>query len=325
MPKLTIIIPVYNEEGNIHALLSELESVLKSTQKIEYEILFVDDGSTDETLPVIMSHCIDNPKIIYISLSRNFGKDNALIAGIKHARFDAAITIDADLQHPPALIPEFIKWWRQGYDVVYTHRKQENKHTSFANNLRSQLFYKAINAFSDMPMEDGISDFKLIDRKVINVINKLQEDKPFLRGIIKWVGFKQKAIEYAPSERHSGTTKYTFGNLVKLATQGLTSFSTKPLTFAIYLGFLFSAGSLLYIPYIFISLHYHWSRPGWASVIFTIAFFDGLQLMIMGIIGLYLGKTFIQGKKRPRYIIQSSNLNNEELTVNPLLESQYNQ
>ena len=325
MQKLTIVIPVYNEEGNIHALLSELESVLEAVPKIEYEILFVDDGSTDETVPVIMSYCVDDPKIFYISLSRNFGKDNALIAGLRHARLDAAITIDADLQHPPALIPEFIKYWRQGYDVVYAYRKDASQHTSFLNKLRSKLFYKAINAFSDVPMENGISDFKLIDRKVINVINKLQEDKPFLRGIIKWVGFKQKAIEYTPNERHSGTTKYTFRNLVRLAKQGLTSFSTKPLTFAIYLGFLFSAGSLLYIPYIFISLHYHWSRPGWASVIFTIAFFDGLQLMIMGIIGLYLGKTFIQSKKRPRYIIQSSNLNNEELSVNPLLESQYNQ
>ena len=324
MQKLTIIIPVYNEEGNIHALLLALESVLKTVPKIEYEILFVDDGSTDETVPVIMSHCIDNPNIFYISLSRNFGKDSALIAGIKHARFDAAITIDADLQHPPALIPEFVKWWRQGYDVVYTFRKAENEHTGFVNRLRSKLFYKAINAFSDVPMEDGISDFKLIDRKVINVINKLQEDKPFLRGIIKWVGFKQKAIEYIPNERHSGTTKYTFSNLIKLATQGLTSFSTKPLTFAIYLGFMFSAGSLLYIPYIFISLHYHWTRPGWASVIFTIAFFDGLQLMIMGIIGLYLGKAFIQSKKRPRYIIQDANFSHEGISENERLESQYN-
>ena len=177
----------------------------------------------------------------------------------------------------------------------------------FFTRVRSKLFYKAINAFSDVTMENGISDFKLIDRKVVDIINKLPEDRPFLRGLIKWVGFRQKPVEYEPMERHSGVTKYSFTNLMKLATQGLTSFSTKPLTFAIYLGFFFSVSSLFYIPYVMVSLYYHLQRPGWASVIVTIAFFGGLQLMIMGIVGLYLGKTFIQSKHRPRYIVESSN------------------
>jgi dolichol-phosphate mannosyltransferase len=299
---------VYNEEGNVHAIVEKLEHVFEKLPDVDYEIIFVDDGSTDETLPVLINLCSSKVNIFYISFSRNFGKDNALIAGFKTASGDAVITIDADLQHPPDLIPEFINWWQQGFDIVYAYRKDKNIHAGFFTRIRSRLFYKVISAFSDVQMENGISDFKLIDRKVIEVINKLPEDKPFLRGLLKWVGFKQRAVEYEPNQRHSGATKYGLITLMKLATQGLTSFSTKPLTFAIYLGFFYAATSLLYIPYVLISLYYHLQRPGWASVIVTIAFFGGLQLMIMGIIGLYLGKTFIQSKQRPRYIIQSSNV-----------------
>jgi glycosyltransferase involved in cell wall biosynthesis len=311
-PKVTIVIPVLNEEGNITALLGELKTVFAGLPEIEFEIIFVDDGSTDETLPVLMSLCKTDPHIFFISFSKNFGKDNAIIAGLQSGHSDAVITIDADLQHPPSLIPEFINWWQQGYDVVYAYRKDRNLHAGFFTRIRSKLFYEAINSFSDVHMENGISDFKLIDKKVVDVINSLPEDRPFLRGLIKWVGFNQKAIEYEPMVRHTGTTKYSLTNLLKLATQGLTSFSTKPLTFAIYLGFFFSASSLLYIPYVLLSLYFHLARSGWASVIVTIAFFGGLQLMIMGIIGLYLGKTFIQSKHRPRYIIQSSNVKTDQ-------------
>jgi len=307
--KITILIPVFNEEGNIKAIIESLQTVFNLRPEIDFSILFIDDGSTDETLPVIMSLCPSNPHIFYISLSRNFGKDNAIVAGLKAIDADAVITMDADLQHPPDLIPEFIDGWQQGYDVVYAYRKDKNIHASFFTRIRSQMFYKAINAFSDVKMENGISDFKLLDKSVVRIINNLPEERPFLRGLIKWIGFKQKGIEYEPMERLSGTTKYSLGNLAKLATQGLTSFSTKPLTFAIYLGFFFAAISLLYIPYVLLSFYYGWDRgPGWASVIVTIAFFGGLQLMVMGIIGLYLGKTFNQGKNRPRYIIRTSNI-----------------
>ncbi len=308
MRKVTIVIPVFNEEGNIKAIIEKLDSVFITLTEIQHEIIFVDDGSTDETFPIIMSLSSANSHISYISFSKNFGKDNAIIAGLKSAHSDAVITIDADLQHPPSLIHEFISWWQQGFDVVYAYRKDKNIHAGFFTRIRSKLFYKTISAFSDVQMENGISDYKLIDKKVVDVINNLPEDRPFLRGLIKWVGFKQKAVEYEPSERHTGTTKYSVTNLMQLATQGLTSFSTKPLTFAIYLGFFFSATSLLYIPYVMLSLYFDLARSGWASVIVTIAFFGGLQLMILGIIGLYLGKTFIQSKHRPRYIIQSSNI-----------------
>ncbi len=308
MAKISVIIPIFNEEGNIHVIVEKVGEIFEQLPQFQYEIILVDDGSTDESLPVLMSICSSNPRLFFISFSRNFGKDNALMAGMKISDADAVITIDADLQHPPELIPEFIEWWKKGFPVVYAYRKDKNLHANIFTRVRSRLFYKAINLFSDVQMENGISDFKLLDRKVVDVINLLPEDKPFLRGIIKWVGFQQKAIDYEPNERHSGTTKYSVRNLVHLATQGLTSFSTKPLTFAIYLGFSFSAIALLYIPYVLLSIYYHLERPGWASIIFTIVFFGGLQLIIMGIIGLYLGKNFIQSKHRPRYIIQSSKL-----------------
>ncbi len=308
MKKISIIVPVYNEEGNIEQLVKELEDVFQAMPGLSWDIIFVDDGSTDNSLPLLIHLSEVKPIVQYISFSRNFGKDSALMAGFKASNADAVITIDSDLQHPPSLIPVFIDWWQQGFQVVYAFRKESNPHAGIISRFRSYLFYKTINTFSDVDIENGISDFKIIDRKVINIINKLPEDKPFLRGLFKWVGFKQKAIEYEPSERFSGSTKYSFDSLLKLATHGLTSFSTKPLNFAIYLGFTFSAVSLLYIPYVFVSFLYGWQRPGWASIIVTIAFFGGVQLIIMGILGLYLGKTFLQGKGRPRYIIQSSNI-----------------
>lgn len=308
MSKISVIIPIFNEEGNVAAVVEKVDEIFKGMPDYNYEIILVDDGSSDNSLPVMMSVCAHRTNVFYISFSRNFGKDNALIAGMHEASGDAIITIDADLQHPPEKIPEFIEGWKKGFDVVYAFRKDKNIHANIFTRMRSKLFYKAINLFSDVTMENGISDFKLLDRKVIEVIKKLPEDKPFLRGIIKWVGFKQKPVEYEPNERLTGETKYSLKNLVHLATQGLTSFSTKPLTFAIYLGFCFSAIALLYIPYVLLSIYYHLERPGWASIIFTIVFFGGLQLIIMGIIGLYLGKAFIQGKHRPRYIIQSSNI-----------------
>ncbi|MDQ2719873.1 MAG: glycosyltransferase family 2 protein [Bacteroidota bacterium] len=306
--KISIIIPVFNEAGNIKALIDNLYFVFNPFQGIDFKIIFVDDGSTDETLPILISFSETKPNFFYISFSRNFGKDNAIVAGLKAYNADAVIAMDADLQHSPSRIPDLINWWQRGYDVVYAYTKENNNYANFLTRFRSKLFYKIINTFSDVQMENGISDFKLLDKKVVHTINKLPEDRPFLPGLIKWVGYRQKALEYKACERYSGSTKYNLSNLIKLGTQGLTSFSTKPLTFAIYLGFFFSAASLLYFPYVMLSLYFHMARSGWASVIVTIVFFGGLQLMILGIIGLYLGKTFIQGKNRPRYIIQSSNI-----------------
>jgi len=311
--KIAIVIPVFNEEANIHALAWEILETTKSIEEATFEIIFVDDGSTDNTLTAIITLAEFNPAVQYISLSRNFGKDCAMDAGIRMARADAVITMDGDLQHPPFLIGEMVEYWQDGYEVVYAYRQECSGIRNRWGEWRSRLFYRIVNTLSDVQMENGLSDFRLLDKKVVKVLAKLPEDRPFYRGLVKWVGFRQKGIPYEPLHRHAGKSKYSLTDLLKLGTNGLTSFSSKPLSFAIYLGFFFSAASLLYFPYVMISLYYHWARSGWASVIVTIVFFGGLQLIIMGIIGLYLGKIFMQVKNRPRYIVSATNIETLQL------------
>jgi dolichol-phosphate mannosyltransferase len=308
MPKkISILIPVFNEEGNI-SVISEIISKTFEELEYEYEILFVNDGSSDNSLAIIKEVAILNESIKYISFSRNFGKDNALLAGFKFSTGEALITIDADLQHPPELIPKMISLWQEGNDVVYTFRADRNEHVSNFNQFSSKMFYKIINSLSDVDLEDGLADYRLLDKKVVNTFNNLHEDRPFFRGLIKWVGFKQIGIPYTPNARKYGDSKYTNRQLLRLALTGITSFSIKPLLIAIYLGFVFSLLSILYIPYVIISLYEGWAISGWTSIIVTISFFGGIQLMILGIIGLYLGKLFMQSKQRPHYIVNESNI-----------------
>jgi dolichol-phosphate mannosyltransferase len=298
---------VFNEEGNVPAITKAIQQVFENLH-FDFEIVFVNDGSADKSLAIIKEEAAVYKNIFYISFSRNFGKDNALLAGLKNVKGDAVITIDADLQHPPEMIPGMLELWEQGNDVVYTYREDKNEHASNFNQYSSKMFYKIINSLSDVDMEDGIADYRLLDKKVVNVLNNLHEDRPFFRGLIKWVGFQQKGIPYLPNARVQGKSKYSTKALTKLALQGITSFSVKPLTIAIYMGLTFSILSTLYIPYVLISLYKGYAISGWTSIIVTIAFFGGLQLMILGILGIYLGKLFMQSKQRPHFIIKESNL-----------------
>jgi dolichol-phosphate mannosyltransferase len=310
--KISILLPVFNEEANIEPVYFAINKVFKNLPEIEFEVIFVDDGSTDNTLAVLEQLSNKNNNVFFLSFSRNFGKDNALMAGLKYSTGDALITMDADLQHPPEMIPQLIAAWKEGYEVVYTYRENKNEHADLFNQISSKLFYNTVNKLSEVHLENGIADFRILDRKVVNVIANLSENNPFFRGLVKWVGFKQKAIPYTPNSRENGETKYSKWSLMNLAMTGITSFSTKPLSFAIYLGFFFSFASLLYIPYAVYSIYAGLAISGWASIIVTIAFFGGLQLMILGIIGLYLGKSFMQSKERPRYIISSGNVRKSE-------------
>lgn len=302
--KISVIIPVLNEGKNIAVVYTAVKDLFPPEKDYLFELLFIDDGSTDDTLKNIAQIAAIDPNVLFVSFSRNFGKDNALCAGFRKSTGDAVITMDADMQHSPLLIKELIEKWESGYEVIYYYR--ENKQSRM--NIFSLAFYKALNMLSDVKLENGISDFRLMDRKVVNALVQITEDKLFYRGLIKWIGFKQIGIPYIPSERNSGTTRYRTGALVKLAVNSIISFSTKPLTIAIYLGFIFSLLSALFIPYAIYSKIHHLAISGWASVIVTIAFFGGLNLMILGIVGLYLGKTFMQGKNRPLYIISQSNI-----------------
>ncbi|MEO6406844.1 MAG: glycosyltransferase family 2 protein [Ferruginibacter sp.] len=310
MPKkISIVIPVYNESGNIITVHKAIHDFFSPLPQYAYELIFVDDGSTDLSVSEIRNVCNQHNNVAYINFSRNFGKDNALMAGLANASGDAVITMDADMQHPPTLMNQLIQEWEAGFELVYCYRDKKNQHTGFRSQIFSRLYYKCLNTLSDLNMQEGVSDFRILDRKVVNAIVAMEEDNPFVRGLVHWVGFNQKGIAYTPEARLSGDSSYKMKSLVKLALNSITSFSTKPLNIAIYLGFFFSLLSIMYIPYVLISKMYGVAISGWASVIVTIAFFGGLNLMILGIVGIYLGKSFMQGKKRPKYIIADSNLN----------------
>lgn len=303
---VSVVIPVYNEEGNIRFLAIALADVFKGLS-CTYEVLFVDDGSTDNSIEVLKMLCTENPHFFYIQLSRNFGHQNAVKAGIDMARGHCIISMDGDGQHPPALIPDMIKKWEEGFDVVYTRRLastgvgRTKKHTS-------NFYYKLVNRLSDVELEEGTADFRLIDGKVAAIVRRTQEYDLFLRGLVKWIGFRQYAIDYIAPERFAGETKYTLRKMVSFGLKGVTSFSTKPLYFATYLGLTFALGAALYIPYILYSYYKGHVVSGWSSLIATVVFFGGLQLLILGIIGIYIGKTFVQVKGRPHYLIQETNL-----------------
>lgn len=304
---ISIIIPAYNEAANVQAIFNAIQEQFLALPNYSYEVIFIDDGSNDNTAKTIENLSLKGSAVKFIIFSKNFGKDNALKAGLDACIGEAAITMDADLQHPPNLIPELIDKWQQGNDVVYAARENKSLHDSFLNNWGSRLFYKLLNSLTNLNVEFGVSDYRILDKKVVNALCQLPEYNPFYRGLVKWVGFKQVSIPYTPHERFSGETKYSKRNLLSLALNSITSFSTKPLTAAIYLGFSIAGLALLYIPYAIISYYLGYSVSGWASLIVTVAFFGGLQLLILGIIGLYLGKLFIQNKQRPNYIISKSN------------------
>jgi len=307
MKKLSIIIPAHNEEKNIHYLVNELQKTL-SGLAYTFEYIFVDDGSTDNTLNEIKVQKEIYDCIYYVELSRNFGKDQALLAGMRIATGDAVVTMDADLQHPPQMILEMIQHWELGYDVVYTYREQSNSHAKFYQKATSKIFYKSMNMLSDIKMEDGIADFRLIDSRVVEELKLMNEYELFFRGMVKWVGFRQKGIPYTPAVRMAGEASYSFFRLVKLGISSIMSFSVKPLYLVSAIGVGLSLCSLFYIPYILVSVFVlHSVVSGWASVIATIAFFGGLQLFVLGIIGVYLGKLFMQSKQRPGYIVRSTN------------------
>lgn len=305
---IAIVIPSYNEATNIDVLIQALnETIININYNIKF--IFVDDGSSDETVAILKEKSKEYHHIYYLELSRNFGHQNALKAGIDLVKndVDAIISMDGDMQHPPKIIPKLIEKWEEGFEVVYTIR-EEDKKLGFVKNKTSNLFYGMMNKLSDIKFEPGTADFRLIDKKVAQVFSDFTENELFIRGIINWVGFKQYAIHYEPNERYSGKSKYTLGKMMRFAVQGITSFSTKPLSMAIILGISLSVMAFIfYISYVLYSIYYGHVISGWASVITTVVFFGGLNLVVLGIIGVYIGKLFMQSKGRPNYLISSTN------------------
>jgi dolichol-phosphate mannosyltransferase len=299
---VSIVIPAFNESGNIELLVKKLKDTLKDYHN--YEILFVDDGSEDKTLEILKALCRRYNRLRYISLSRNFGHQNALKAGLDHAIGDCVITMDADLQHPPYLIPQLITKWREGYEVVYTIRLDDPR-VSFLKRIISTLFYRLMNWLSDVHIPKGTADFRLLDRAVVDVLKDTKEYHLFIRGITAWVGFRQYAIEYAPDERYSGKSKYTVKKMAGFALAGITSFSLKPLRLSILLGLFFAVLAFAYGVYAILTKFLtDQAVPGWASVLASVLFIGGIQLIVLGIIGEYIGKLVMESKQRPHYVIK---------------------
>lgn len=304
--KLSIVIPIYNEELNISELNRRLLKVLKNIEK--YEIIFVDDGSADKTLTMIKQLSDENSKIKYLSFSRNFGHQNALRAGLAFATGDAVVSMDGDLQHPPELIPQMIEKWQDGYKIVYTIRKECEK-LSYFKRKTANIFYAVMSKLADVNIPKGAADFRLLDKDIVDIIVKMNESSLFLRGLISWVGFDQFAIEYEPEARFAGKTKYSLKKMISFAMDGITSFSIKPLRLATILGFVIAMAAFVYGFYaIYIKLFTNETMSGWTSLMVSVLFLAGIQLLTFGIMGEYIGKLFMQSKGRPNYIIKDKKI-----------------
>jgi glycosyltransferase involved in cell wall biosynthesis len=309
MKKISIIIPAHNEEGNISLIYQRIRNVFSKLENYTFEIIFVNDGSRDSTQSVLEQYSRNFDNVKFIEFSRNFGHQPAIKAGMDHADGNAVISMDADLQHPPELIPELIQKWEEGFDVVLTNRKYP-KEISYFKKKTSEMFYRFLSRISDVDLKSGGgSDFRLLDSGVVQEFRNFTEDDLFLRGLTSWMGFRQTSVNFLAGERISGESSYNIKKMMKFAFTGITAFSVKPLYLAAYLGFMFSAFSVVgYGIYVIYSFLAETEISGWASLIMTIVFFGGLQLIILGIFGIYLGKIFKQVKERPNYIIRSKNL-----------------
>lgn len=300
---LSIVVPVYNEEKNIDPFLNRILEVIK---KYQYEIIFVNDGSTDRTEEVIKTYCQKNKNIKLISFTRNFGHQMALFAGYKFSKGEAVVSIDADLQDPPELIDEMIEKWFKGKKIVYAKR-QQRQGESFFKLITARIFYKLINFLSDVPIPQEVGDFRLLDKEVVDYLNNLQEKPEFLRGLVAWPGFETDYIYFKRDKRFSGKTHYSLSKMINLALNGITSFSIKPLRLSTYFGFLVSLLAILIVVFKSVQ-HFVFHQgdwlPGWASLFFSIVFLGGVQLIMIGIIGEYLGKIFKEIQNRPNFLIK---------------------
>lgn len=307
--KVSVVVPAYNEEGNLSHLIDRLVPILSEYDA--YEIIFVNDGSSDNTLGVMKELHRQNPCVHYVSLSRNFGHQYALKAGLDLADGECVISMDADLQHPPHLIPKLIEAWQNGNDIVYTVRKDTGTEGCFKR-FTSFVFYKIFGFLTDLKLPSGAADFRLLDKKVVSILKTMPERALFLRGLIYWMGFKQQAISYHVEQRFSGHSSYSFKKMMALAVVGATSFSIKPLRLAIYLGFIVALLGCLFTAYVlYMKLFVGAVITGWSSIMCVLLILGGCQLFIMGIIGEYIGRIFIEMKNRPTYIVDETSICNK--------------
>ena len=309
-PVLSLVVPVHNEVDGITPFLERARPVMERAaarcgEGMDYEILFVDDGSTDATLPALLWARRQDPRIRVLVLSRNFGKDTALAAGLKHAAGLAVIPIDVDLQDPPEVILQLVEGWLAGYEVVNAVRSDRSS-DDWAKRQTARLFYRAFNRFADQPIPENCGDFRLLSRAVVDVLNRLPERARFMKGLFAWVGFPQTTVAYARAARHAGETKWSFWKLWNFAIDGITSSTTAPLRVWSYLGAVTALLAFVYASFLVArTLIFGADVPGYASLTVLVLFFGGANLLSLGIIGEYLGRTYTEVKGRPLYIVRA--------------------
>lgn len=306
MKKLvSILIPCYNEEASLPHLYPALDKVAASIDTYNFEFLFVNDGSRDNTMSIIQSYCLHDNRISYIDLSRNFGKENAMLAGFDYAKGDCMIILDADLQDPPELIGEMLSWWEEGFEDIYAKRKTRGKESWLRRHL-SLAFYGILQRSTRFDILPNVGDFRLLDRKCIDALKTLRESERYTKGMFAWIGFKKKEILFDRQDREFGDSHWSFLSLFNLAIEGITSFTTAPLRFSMICGIVIGLLALLYMCWI-ITKTLIWGDPvaGYPSMMVLILFLGAVQLVSIGILGEYIGRIFNESKRRPTYLVGS--------------------
>lgn len=304
MKTISILIPAYNEEPVLDKLMARLGNLANQVKDYEFEFLFVNDGSRDKTLQIIRDFAEKDHRVSYVNLSRNFGKEIGMIAGLDHVRGDATVIIDADLQDPPELIPDMIKLWEEGYDDVYAKRKSREGE-SWLKKFTSKMYYRTLQRVTRIPIQEDTGDFRLLDRRVVEALKQFRESQRNTKAMFSWVGFYKKEIFYNRDPRAAGETKWNYIKLIELAIDGITSFTTAPLRISTYAGIIVSVLAFIYLVFLIVrTLFFGSDLAGYPSMMAVILFLGGVQLVSLGIIGEYVGRIFNETKQRPLYLIE---------------------
>lgn len=304
---VTILVPAYNEQEVLNMLYDRLKKLMDENEKYNFEILLVNDGSKDNTLKIMQELREKDKRINYLNLSRNFGKETAMIAGLDYCNGDAVVIIDADLQDPPELIPQMLEYWEEGYDDVYAKRRSR-KGESWLKKFTSTMYYKVLQGFTKIEIQKDTGDFRLLDRRCVEALKSIRESQRYTKGLFSWIGYNKKEILYDRDPRAAGKTKWNYKKLVDLSIDGITSFTTSPLRWSAIIGVLVSIAGFIYMMYIIIKTIVSGVEvPGYASTMVVILFLGGIQLIFLGVIGEYLGRAFYETKQRPLYFIERYN------------------